>query len=812
MLRNFIKLAWRNVLRHKIYSLINVIGLSLGISACLVIYVVAKYEFSFDNFHPDKERIFRIVGEVQDKAGRVEPISNVPPPMAGAIKQKILGIEYAAGFHLYNAKVSVPQQEGPSKEFNAKWQIIVADSAYFSVFNYHWLAGNAATSLDKPFSVVLTERQAMKYFGEVPTENMIGRSIIYDDSLKVTVTGIVADWSGNTDFGFTNFISLSTAKGSFLNKALFLEDWSSDAPHTSIAFVKLAKNVRPSQIEAQLSSLCKENVKLEAGSAFSLQLQPLADVHFNSSYPEYPFRKGYLPILYGLMGAALFILLIAAFNFINLSTAQSIRRIKEIGVRKVLGSSRLTLIFQFLIETLVITVLAICISIALLTPVLATFRSFIPEGATLNLLSGTTVLFLAGLVLATTLLAGLYPAKVISAFLPAESLKGATGNIGGDRSFFRKALIVFQFAASLIFIIGAITLDRQLDFMQSKDLGFSTNSIISIETDRDDSIRKVQFLVQKIRDVAGVDAAALQSFEPMSDEGLNIPVRSPGSIEKRIPAMLQSGDNQFISLYKIRLLAGRNFKYSDSLNELVINETLSKQLGYAKPGDAVNTLLQFGRGIRLYPVVGVVADFHEHSFQEVIRPLIIAHMPAQETSIAATLNTKGKNIKDLQAILTSIEREWKLVYPKTPFAFSFVDDDIALLYQRERDIANLMNSAMIITLSISCIGLFGLAMFAAEQRTKEIGIRKVMGASVTNIAMLLIKDFVTLVIVAFAIASPIAWFAFNRWLQEFAYRTTISWWVFLAAGLSTTLIATATVGFQAIKAGLINPVKSLRTD
>lgn len=812
MLKNYLKVAWRNIIRHKTFSIINIFGLALGICACLVIYVIANYEFNFDTFHPDKERIYRLVGQVKDRTGRIEMVNNVPPPLPPVLQQDIAGIENAAGFHLYNAKVTIPESGSVSREFNSKWEIIVADSSYFHIFRYVWLAGNAATSFDKPFSVVLTEKKARKYFGDIPVDRMIGRWVVYDDSLKVTVTGILKDWDKNTDFGFTDFISMSAAKNSFLNKALSLEDWSDDVPHSSIAFIKLAKAVLPDQIAAQLPQFCKQHVTLETGSTFSMRLQPLSNVHFNTDYSEYPFRKAYLPILYGLMGVAVFILVIAAFNFINLSTAQSIQRVKEIGVRKVLGSSRATLIIQHLIETCLVTLFAVCVSLAVLKPVLILFNGFIPEGATLNVLTVHTLSFIALLILVTSFLAGLYPAKVISAYLPVESLKGAVNNAWSDKFTLRKVLIVFQFTISLIFIIGAVILDSQLDFMQSKELGFSANSIITINTDNGDNISKVKFLAQRIKNLPGIEGMAQQLFEPMSDVSLNVPIRQAAGGDREIPAVLQIADEHFLPLYQIKLLAGSNLEQTDTLNEVVINEALSKQLGFKKPDDAVNKIVYLGHRARPLSIVGVVADFHEHSFQETIRPLLIAHMPAQETRIAVKLQSARKNFGEVKSTLANIEREWKKVYPKAPFEYAFLDDEIEHLYKRERDIARLMNAAMLTALFISCIGLFGLAMFAGVQRTKEIGIRKILGASFSDIFTLLTKDFIALVLLAFIIASPIAWLLFNKWLQEFAYRISISWWIFMTAGLGAIFIALVTVSYQAVKAALVNPARSLRTE
>jgi len=508
------------------------------------------------------------------------------------------------------------------------------------------------------------------------------------------------------------------------------------------------------------------------------------------------------------MGIALFILILAVINFINLSTAQSVRRAKEVGVRKVLGSSRTSLIFQFLTETLMLTSFAVLLAALLVNPVLTAFQSFIPQGVTFHLFNPSTLIFLMLVTIVTTLLAGLYPAKILSSYLPALSLKGAGVQRRGEKWLLRKGLIVFQFTVSLIFIIGTIVIADQLSYTRSKDLGFTADAIITVETPWGDSLSKVRVAAEKIKQLSGVNRVALAWATPGSARGMRIKFKNTDVKETEVAQV--DGDENLIPLYQIKLLAGRNLAHTDSVREFVINETLSRLMGYKKPDEAIGkTVYWFNKP---YPVVGVVADFHSSSLHDPIVPLCIINRVEREGTLAIKLAAKGKLSNTLGTTLKQVEKAWKSIYPAGTFDYRFYDESLALAYQKDRQTATLMNTAMAVTIFISCIGLFGLVLFTAEKRAKEISIRKILGASVVNIAAMLSMDSLILVIIALLIASPIAWYFMSKWLQGFAYRINISLWIFILAGLGAIFIALITVSFQAIKAALMNPVKSLKAE
>jgi ABC-type antimicrobial peptide transport system permease subunit len=813
MVKSYFKIAWRNIAKHKVYTSINVLGLAFGICACIVIYIITSYEFSFDGSHPGKERLYRITGELLRNNGEKEFLNSIIPDVAG-IENDIPGFEARAGLFYFNSKINIPGSDNKTKEFHSNDDVIITWPQYFDIFTYEWLAGNARTALNEPYKVVLSENKARKYFGNEPLTKLIGRTVIYDDSLQVTVSGIVKDWNEHTDFPITDFISIGTASNSFLKKEIPALDWSSLQPHRSMAFVKLNKGITAEQINAQFAEYIKPRVKTNGfGTLLSLQLQPLSRIHFTDEYYRGDdgdnFRKAHLPTLYALMGIALFILIIAAVNFINLSTAQSIQRSKEVGVRKVLGSGRKSLVFQFLTESLVLTCIAILISLLLVNPILSLFSSFIPKGITFDPFNSSTIIFLFFLLVATSLLAGFYPARVLSSYVPVLSLKGVVNSGGSGGAGLRKVLIVFQFTISLIFIIGTLVISNQVKFMRTKDKGFKTDAIITINNWNDQS-GKVKVLAQRIRQLPGVDKVILQGTAPMGFGEQGKIFTYKGKNELKLEVSTKMGNEDFIPFYQMKLIAGRNMLHGDSMRELVINETFSRILGFTKPADATGKFLY--EGDKPFPIVGVVADFHQGSFHDPIKPVVIEHQPQWETNLAIGLATKGKQVGESKYIISQIEKEWKLLYPGQGMNYSFLDESITWLFEKDQQTAWLMNAGMVITIFISCMGLFGLAMFTAERRTKEIGIRKVLGASVINITTMLSKDFIMQVLIAILIASPVAWYFMNRWLQDFAYRINIGWWVFVLAGIIALLIALATVSFQAIKAGIANPVKSLRTE
>jgi len=822
MLRNYFTIAWRNITRHKIYTTINVIGLALGVCACMVIYLITDYEFSFDRDHPDGDRIYRIVGEAKGRDGNTMFANSLLSDMGG-LETAIPGFEAKAAFYDFGAGVSIPDGKNPPKRFDNRiadsWtsSTIITNPQYFRIFQYQWLAGRPEV-LNEPFKVVLSEKRAQKYFGNIPLDKVIGKTVIYDDSLPVTVGGVVKDWVRHTDFGYTDFISIGTATRSFLKDRIPTEDWNSLRPHSSMVFVKLAKGTRAEVVNARMNAYVKKEHPGDQGPKVTWRLEPITDIHFAMEFHRGDdgddFRKPYLPTLYMLMGVVVFILVLAVMNFINLSTAQSLQRAREVGVRKVLGSRRKDIVFQFLMETLVLTLFAVLLSVLLVKPVLHAFKDYIPSGVTFHFFRLHTLVFLGIITVMTAVLAGIYPARLLSSYLPVLSLKGVTLHKGTEKIGLRKALIVFQFTVSLIFIVAAIVIGKQVNFMQNADKGFSTDGIITINK-WGDRQGKLQVFATNIQKLKGVDRILLQGNAPMGFAKMsNTLTYKDGKREVGVNSVTEVGDEGYIPFYKMKLIAGRNLLHSDSLKEFVVNETFTRALGCRSPQEAVGKEVSWKGpyGDRVYPIVGVVADFYQGSFHDAIEPATIGNMPDFKHSVAIRLTASEKDAKEVKTLLAGMEQEWKKVFPNDGFQYSFLNESITWLYGQEENTAWLINVAMGITIFISCMGLFGLGLFTAQKRTKEIGIRKVLGASVADITVMLNRDFVVLVLIAFVIAAPISWYFMHQWLQDFAYRTTMSWWVFALAGLSAVGVALLTVSWQALRAAVANPVESLRSE
>jgi predicted permease len=816
MFRNYLKIAWRSITRNKAYTAINVLGLSLGVCACLIIYLVTSFELSYDTFHPGKDRIYRIVTLMQDAQGNRGDGASGIAALPMALRNELSGFEAVTGFYTYFPKVTIPGAKNTGKKFLALTEgeqpanVIVAEPQYFSIFQYRWLQGNPSTALNEPFKVVLSEQEAHKYFGAVPLENIMGKEVIYNDSLRLTVTGIVQDWDKHTDFNFKDFISFATVQHSFLKKDIELENWQmwdSD----SQGYVKLAKGVTPARVEKQLAQFVKAHIRMSDGSKAQLLLQPLSDIHFNDHYQDSYSRQAHLPTLYGLMAVAVFILLIAAINFINLSTAQSLRRAKEVGVRKVIGSTKTNLTIQFLVETFLVTGVALIIAVAAVNPILSIFHAFIPQGVALNLFSLPVLIFLVAIFIITSLLAGFYPARVLSSYLPALSLKGQGSAQSNHRGYLRKTLIVFQFSVSLVFIIGTLVVADQVNFVLNKDMGFNKDAIITVNADENNPIDQLNVFCNKVRELPNVKIVSRHQHTPAAQRHGGTFIEYKGAGGAKIDASFDFCDENYVPLFGLKIVAGRNLSHSDTLKEYLVNETCAKALGFRNPADAVGKTVEIGMSDSKRQIVGVLKDFNSKSLHEDITPFFMCSIKGRERTVSMKLAT-GKGISNFKATIAQIQNAWKEVYPNDKFEYAFFDQTIAGFYDKEQKTAQLMNTAMLIAIFISCMGLFGLAMFTAQQRMKEIGIRKVLGASVAGIVSMLSRDFLVLILISLVIASPIAYYFMHVWLEDFAYRINISPWTFLLSGLAAILIALATVSFQAIKAAMANPVNSLRSE
>lgn len=812
MLKSYFLTALRTIRRNMVFSVINVLGLSIGISAALVIYLIVHYDLSFDKFHKDGDRIYRVVSEMR-LAGEPFPNAGVPYPLPEAARKELTGIDEAAALYIYIPKVKVPSDNHTNPRiFKNQREIVFTDTHYFELFSFYtWMVGSPVTSLQAPFQVVLTESRARTYFPGSDPSRVIGRQIVYDDSIPATVTGILRDPSEITDLNFKEFISLSTITSSGLKNDITVSEWRS-LTTASQFFIKLSPATRPGQIESQLAQLRKKYTKDadENGLHTVHHLQPLSDIHFNGTYASYG-RTAHMPTLYGLMLVAVFLLTLGCINFINLTTAQASQRAKEIGIRKTLGSSARQLVFQFLGETFLLTLLSLIISLALTPWLLHIFSDFIPAGLHTDLLRQPGIfLFLFVLLIIVTILSGFYPAMVLSRFRPVLVLKNQAyaGTATTRSAWLRRTLTISQFVIAQVFIMATLIVGRQIHYSLNTDLGFKKEAIVYFDVpfNWQNPDNKQLVLLNRIRSIPGIEIASIGA-EPPSSPGFATTTMKYKDGKKEIETDVQTkrGDTNYIKIYHLRLLAGRNVQSTDTSGNMIINQTFARLLGFTNPQEAI------GKSTEYSTIIGVISDFHQASLHTPIKPLALTYSSFQHTIHIALLpqNTAGTG---WQTTLAQVEKVYKQIYPEGDFHYEFFDESIARLYTREWQIVSLLKWATGLTIFISCLGLAGLVIYTTNLRTKEIGVRKVLGASVAGIVSLLSKDFIKLMGIAFVVATPIAWWALNKWLENFAYRISISWWIFPLSGALMLGIALVTMSIRTIRAAIANPVKSLRTE
>ena len=804
--------ALRNLRRNKLLAAINVLGLSIGISSCLVIFLIVNYEMSFDRFQPDRDRIFRLYSSFSGLSAGSN--SGVPTAFSVAMREQFTGIEALTNFHTFNAEVQIPDANGHRKNLGAYARIIIADPEYFAVFDYHqWVAGNPKEALSEPFKVVISESRARTYFGDIDPRAAIGKAIHYQDSLVVTVSGVVRDVQQRTDFDFTEYISYSTIKSSWLKQHIQLDNWQNTSSSCQL-FLKLSPGTLKTKIEAQLPKLAaaykEHNKEHNDDPSWSIEprLQPLADVHFNSQLRIFNHSRSVVErsTLQLLLAVAGLILLVAASNFINLETAQGARRAKEVGVRKLLGSSRAKLVRRFLSENFILCMLATWLSLVLAEFSFQYFSDFMPEGFEYDFTDPLIVLFLISSVLVLTLLAGLYPAFVLSSYRPALALKNLThSNRTASRSaFIRKGLTIFQFSFSQILIVGTIVIVGQVQFMLDKDLGFNPDAVVYVYLPHGVQAERQMALKNELQQHPGIEAITFHGDPPLTG-GYASGIMSfhNGKDVTTHSVHMKHGDTSYLHVYGIELLAGRNLLPVDSAHELLINESFMRELGFDEPWQVIGKTID---GVA--PIVGVVRDFHGQPLRAEIKPTTISYRAGRNLGIK--LITPNNKVTDLAGSVAKIETSWKKIFPDEQFNYFFVDDRIQQYYENEKRIGTLAGISTGIAIVISCLGLFGLSSFTVIQRTKEIGIRKVLGATVNNILYLLSNNFLRLVVIAFVLSVPAAYYITDLWLKKFAYKFDLNVWIFVASGAGSVLIALITISFHTVKAATADPVSSLR--
>ncbi|WP_339812048.1 FtsX-like permease family protein [uncultured Imperialibacter sp.] len=811
MFFNYIKIAWRNILRKKMFAFINVIGLAVGISTCFVMLLMIDFENGFDRAHVAGDRIYRIYSSF---SGAFTGTNRGTVTGAGPyIRDNFTQVEKVTQFFdMGGNKVTIGKPDAEPVIFRDGIKAVVTDSSFFDMFSaYQWIAGDPKTSLDGINQVVLTETTFRKYFGnEVSFADQLGTTITYRDSIATTLTGVVKDIPFRTDFKFTDFISVATAEKFMVR----LNDWrGTNSGHQT--FIQLKPGTTPSDMTPMLAGLQAKYKETHAENEFQIEylLQPLSDLHFNPELGIFNSagdvaNKSTLKI-FALV--ALLILSIAAINYINLETAQATRRAKEIGIRKVLGSSRANLVLQFLSESLLLTLVAAALALPLSQFALLFFDDFVSPDMSLNLTDPATIGYLAGLVLAVGLAAGVYPAFVLSKFLPVKALKSQIYTEKGKSIsvILRKTLTIFQFTFSQILIACCLLMIWQINFLSDKELGFKKDEIVVVSTPWRESETKKERLLNELSSLPEISAISVHDDPPSSDGWSSDIFKSYNKEGNELihDVHMKRGRVDYLSFYEIEMIAGRLYLPNDSLKEVVINEKFASDMGCQTPQDAVNQ--QVSRGDKKYTIVGVVKNFHNRSLHSEIDPMVIVYKE-DGGDIALKLDAGG--LAEADAVVDKIKAVWEGVYPDHPIRYQFLDELVNNFYESERRTVKLASTATIIAIIISCLGLFGLVSFSTIQRTKEIGIRKVLGASVGSIVTLMSRDFLTLVVIASLVAAPVAYWLGMKWLEDFAYSIEPGVLLFLLTGIVALLIAFSTVAQQAFKAATENPVNALRNE
>ncbi|AFD05403.1 ABC transporter permease [Solitalea canadensis] len=805
MIKSYFKIAYRTIVRHKGYAAINITGLAIGIAACLLLFLVIRFEMSYNSFFPDNKNIYRVVTDSHDANG-ADYTPGVPYPALDALRTDFPQLKTGALFSAYGSQITIPVSEqkvsADDKKFIEETGIFFADPQFFEIVKFKWLVGDEKL-MATPNTVVLTQKMAEKYFGD--WHNAVGKIIKIDNAIPLKVSGILENVPFNTDFPLEVVVSFITSKNN-PSQYNYTTRWGSVTSNFQV-FMQLPSNVSPEGINKQLANFINKHRGADEQEKITSYLQPLTEVHYDARYGSFSDHTISKSTLITLSLIGVLIIIMACINFINLSTAQAIGRSKEVGVRKVLGSNRVQLLWQMMGETALIVFFSMVLALVISTVALPYLAQIIKLPETISLFTVPNLLFLIGVSIVVTIFSGIYPALILSGFKPALALKNkiSSANIGGIS--LRRGLVVTQFAMSQILVVGTIVAVAQMSFVRNADLGFNKEAVYVLTSASDSVVvSRHKALKEELLQMPGVSSATFCSDVPSSDMNWGSNFAFDGRPDEKFDVFLKFGDADYFKTFDLKLIAGRGFAQSDTINEYVINETLMHKLGVTDAKTIIGKSVKLGSR-RALPIVGVVKDFKINSLREAIKPLLISTRKSVYRSLVVKLNTS-----EISKAKVAIEQKWNKYNPEYAFTSTFFDENIARFYQQEEQLSKLYKIFAGLAIFISCLGLYGLVSFMAVQRTKEVGIRKVLGASVGNIVYLFSKEFTVLIVIAFIIAAPVAYYVMHNWLNNFVFRVNIGVGVFAMSILISLTVAWLTVGYKAVKAALANPVKSLRTE
>jgi len=817
MFKNYFKIAFRSLIRNQNYTIINIAGLAVGIAVCMIIFIIIQFHTSFDDFHKDKDRVYRVLTEQRHAdAATISYAKNVPFPMPERLKTAFPQLEQIAPVYAsHNDELQVLDDNGmPVKNFKEQNGVFYTSPSFFNMFDFPLLAGSYA-SLKDPNNVLLTKEIAETYFGDWKTAigktikirgyYSMGAGLFQFPATALKVSGILATIPANTDFQLKLVIAWGTDFTGDAQYGFQQPGWNQSAPDFG-CYVLLPPKISVGNFNQQLSAYAQK--VRPADNKDSYIIQPLSAVHYDAEAGNYTNKTISHELINVLWLIAAFILLIACVNFINLSTAQAVNRAKEIGVRKVLGSNKSQLRIQFIVETFLIVIIAVILATVITLLLLPYVNQLLELSLSFNILANPAIiLFLLAVTIVVTALAGFYPSIVLSRFNPINALKSKRTINNTKGISLRRGLVVFQFIIAQALIIGTLIIIQQMNYFMDQPLGFDKDAIVNVPFRPDSTgVKLTDYLKQQLLS-NGVQAVSFSSNSPVEDDNnMFTTFKFDNAIKDAdFQAITKFADNDYVPTYKLQLVAGRNLQPSGWTREFLVNESFVKSLGLKKPEDILNKEISIMGGLIKCPVVGVLKDFNDRSLRQDVAPLLIATNSTMYRQASIKLSTTN-----IASAMQAIKKIWEQAFPNNVYEYRFLDDKVASFYKQENQLSELYKIFAAIAIFLSCLGLYGLASFMAVQKIKEVGIRKVLGATAGNIVYLFSKEFIVLIAIAFIIATPLAWYFMNQWLQNYVYRVNISWWLFAAGGFAAIIIALATISFQAIKAAIANPVKSLR--
>lgn len=808
MLNNYVLVALRHLIRHKGYTAINVVGLALGLACFVLMLRYVQYEQSYDRQHSQADRIYRIA----EVAGDAEEAASVPLPVGATVRTDFPHlVEHAVRFYDMQAPALVLHYEPPTgtpvRFYESRF--FFADSTVFSVFDFPFVQGDPATALDAPQALVLTEAMAEKYFGDA---DPLGQTLRFEGTLDLEVTGVVADLPENLHFQFDFLASWSTLPTVYADNPSLLEGWAWNPAWT---YVLLQEQATPATLEAQFPAFVQKYFHPVIRDKVSLYLQPLTDIHLHSNLDFEIAPNSDVTYVYLFQAVAVLILLIAGINFLNLATARSVRRAREVGLRKVLGARRSQILRQFLGEALLTAGLGFVLALPLAYALLPLVNGIAGTALTLDLLAHPSLLLLLfGAVTVLGLLSGLYPALFLSGFQPAVVLKGPLRlRRQAAPTLLRRGLVTAQFIITLVLIVSTLQIYQQVDFLRSARLGIKAEQVIMAPVPQEGFGEVYPSLREAWLSHAHVTATTLTQ-DILGRKHDTCAVRPEGFDEAlQVKCMWVPGDD-FAKTFGLSLEAGSDLEeeHTGSGSAVLVNQAFVEAYGWEEPGKAIGQPFLNAQGNPWTKVIGVVSDFHFASLRQAVEPFVAVHTGDGWTAQAlfsryVALRVEGGHVPD---VLTHLQAQWQARLPDTPFAYFFLQDNLADLYRNEETLGRVAGTFSGLAIFLACLGLLGLTAFLTEERTKELGIRKVLGATVSGLLALLTRDFLKLLLAAFFLATPLAYFGLRWWLRSFAYDAGIAWWAFLLAGVFTLSIALLTVSYQTFRAATADPVRSLR--